>query len=170
MKTWRLIVWLVGIVGVLVVSAALFTSKTFRVEVFVPAPQKAVWSVLTDTSRYREWNPVFIQVDGEFQEGAEIRNTVLDPDGNELAMTSTVDKLVPEREIRQYGGVPGIITFDHTWRLEPEEGGTKVIQHEIDRGLGLWFWDSSWIEPSYTKASEALKERVLELAEERARQ
>ena len=83
-----------------------------------------------------------------------------DPSGKLREPSATVATLAPSKELRQTGGVPGLLTFDHQWLLKPVDGGTKVTQHEVDRGLGLWFWNSDWIEPSYAKTLEALKERV----------
>jgi hypothetical protein len=31
----------------------------------------------------------------------------------------------------------------------------------------LWFWDSSWVEPAYRRANEALAARVLTLLNEK---
>ena len=45
------------------------------------------------------------------------------------------------------------------------DGGTRVVQHEEYRGLGVWFWDASWVEPAYSKANEALRDRVAQLKE-----
>ncbi len=112
------------------------------------------------TEEYPAWNPVFVEVEGRYTEGAKLQNKVVDPTGKILEMTATVATLIPERELRQKGGIPGILTFDHRWLLEPFSAGTKVTQHEIDRGIGLWFWNSDWIEPAYAKANEALKARV----------
>ena len=47
--------------------------------------------------------------------------------------------------------------------ISPTEHGSLVVQHEIDRGIYLLFWDSSWIEPAYRRASEALRARVVGL-------
>ena len=116
-----------------------------------------------DTSAYPEWNPVFVEVAGKYAEGAKMLNKVRDPKGNILEMTAKVKTVHEARELRQTGGIPGVITFDHQWLLEPVEGGTRVIQHEVDRGLYLWFWDSSWIEPAYAKTTKALEERVKDL-------
>ncbi len=142
------------------------TTKTFRVEVFIPAPPEAVWAVLADTDSYPEWNPLYVQVDGSYEEGGSVTAHVRFPDGSVPKMSVSVDTVTPAEELRQSGGVPGFITFDHQWLLEPAEGGTKVVQHEVDRGLYLWFWDSSWIIPAYQGASDALKMRVVELAEQ----
>lgn len=89
-----------------------------------------------------------------------MRNKVLAPSGKILEITALVRTVNRERELRQTGGIPGLLTFDHQWLLEPIEGGTIVTQHEVDRGIGLWFWDSSWIIPAYTQTIDALSERV----------
>ena len=152
--------WVVLPVLLIAVAMALFGKKTFHVEIFIPAPPSAVWSVLTDAERYEDWNPVFVKVEGTYRIGEEINNLVRQPDGSEVEIAAVVAGLIPNRELRQTGGVPGILTFDHKWSLEPVEDGTKVVQHEVDRGFWLWFWESDWIVPAYTQVSEALKGRV----------
>jgi len=152
-----------GLLVVVAIAAASFlTSKTFRAEIVVPAAPEDVWAVLMDTGSYPEWNPVFVVVDGQYAEGAKLVNKVRDPAGKILEMTAKVRTLTPNRELRQAGGVPGVITFDHRWLLEPVEGGTRVTQHEVDRGAFLWFWNADWIEPAYGKVNEALRDRVLQ--------
>ena len=147
------------------VAASLLTTKTFHAETFIPAPPEEVWGVLMDTESYPDWNPTFVRADGSYEVGAKVRNTVRDPAGNLLKMTATVRALTPSRELRQTGGIHGIITFDHRWLLEPVEGGTKVIQHEVDRGAFLWFWNSDWIEPAYSRTNEALARRIADSVE-----
>ncbi len=137
--------------------------ETMHTEITIPAEPEKVWSVLTDAASYSEWNPVFIQVNGEFREGATLQNQVKDGKGNITMMESTVRKIEKPKLLNQYGGIPGVLTFDHTYTLEPVEGGTRVIQHEEDRGIGLLFWDASWVEPAYQKVNEALRERVMQL-------
>ena len=145
----------------IVAAAASFaTSKTFRAEIVIPAPPEAVWSVLVDTAAYPEWNPVFVRVDGAYAEGRKVRNTVRDPNGANLEITALVKTMRPPAELRQSGGVPGVLTFDHRWLLESVENGTRVTQLEVDRGMGLWFWNSDWIEPAYARTNEALAARV----------
>ena len=124
---------------------------------------------MTDAPRYEAWNPVLVRVEGEYREGAELTNLVREPSGKESVMQSTVVKMTVERELNQFGGIRGLLTFDHQWLLEPIDGGTRVVQHEEYRGLGVWFWDASWVEPAYRKANEALRERVAQLKQNRQR-
>lgn len=153
--------WLLPVL-VLVVVACQFTTKTFHVESIIKAPPEQVWAVLTDTQAYPEWNPVFVEVQGAYAQGTKVLNKVRDPDGNIMEMTASVKTLTKARELRQKGGLPGVITFDHQWILEPVDGGTKVTQHEVDRGFYLWFWNSDWIEPAYRSVNDALENRVLQ--------
>ncbi|WP_305989300.1 SRPBCC domain-containing protein [Roseibium sp. MMSF_3544] len=157
--------WGIPALTIAAIAGAFLTKKTFHVETMIEAPAEAVWAVLLDTRSYPEWNPVFVEANGDYSEGAKLAYKVRDPNGNLLEMTGTVVTITPSRELRQTGGVPGLLTFDHQWLLEPVDGGTKVIQHEIDRGLGLWFWNSDWIEPSYAKTLDALKKRVEQSAD-----
>ena len=114
-----------------------------------------------DTAAYGEWNPVFIKVEGSYAVGGTVLNTFKDPSGKLFDVTNKVEALEPNRLLRQKGGFTGILTFDHQWLLEPVEGGTKVTQYEIDRGLYVWFWDDSWIIPKYTEVLQALDIEVM---------
>lgn len=157
-----LFLWSSGL-AVLAAAVLAFTGKKiFHVEITIPAPPTAVWAVLTDARGYADWNPVFTHVAGEFRQGATVKTTVKQPGKPEVAIEAEIVRLVPERELNQFGGIRGFITFDHRWLLEAAEGGTKVTQHEVDRGFWVWFWDSDWVEPAYRKASAALRDRVLE--------
>ena len=155
-----------ALVGILVV-AALFTSKTFEAEIIIAAPPEKVWAVLMDTDSYPDWNPTFVAVSPPYALGKKISSRVMKPDGAFIDMMPTVTALVTNRELRQSGGLPGVLTYHHAWLLEPVNGGTRVRQVDIDRGGFLWFWDTSWVEPAYRRANEALAARVLTLLHEK---
>ena len=163
MKKSRWLVGTLGLLGVVTVATAIFGRKVVHTEIEIAAPESEIWSVLSDAGRYAEWNPVIIKVEGQYELGAELSNTVRDGNGQESVMTSKVVRFVPDKELNQFGGLPGLLTFDHQWILEPTDTGTRVIQHEEYRGIGIWFWDESWVEPAYSKANEALRERVFAL-------
>ncbi len=153
-----------GILGILVIAMVVLSltgRKEYRAEIIIPATPEQVWDVLMDTASYSEWNPVFVQVDGQYSVGSNVTNHVQPPTGDIIKIENQVLELEKSRRLRQTGGVTGIITFDHSWTLEPVDGGTKVIQYEIDRGAYVWFWDDSWVQPSYEKVNEALRKHVL---------
>ena len=161
MKRWLLAIC--GLMGASLMLGALLGQRVVHTEIEIPAPPAEVWAVLSDAAGYAEWNPVIVRVEGEYREGASLSNTVRESPDKESVMTSKVIRFAPERELNQFGGVRGILTFDHQWLLEPIDGGTRVVQHEEYRGIGVWFWDAGWVEPAYSRANEALKQRVLAL-------
>ncbi|MCE2484030.1 MAG: SRPBCC domain-containing protein [Desulfurellaceae bacterium] len=134
-------------------------------ELTIPAGPEEIWPILTDAPGYQEWNPVFVHVEGEYREGGTLQYQMKSPDSEQMAVQATVKKLVPNKELNQYGGFPGVLTFSHTYLLEPVDGGTRVIQKEEYRGIWVPFWDSSWVEPAYNKVNEALQDRVAQLKE-----
>ena len=150
------------LIGALIVASFL-TSKTFEAEITIAAPPEKIWAVLMDTGAYPDWNPTFVEVSGPYLVGTKISSRVRKPDGAFVEMRPTLKTLVPNRELQQGGGMPGVLTYNHSWTLQPVEGGTLVRQIDVDRGAFLWFWDTSWIEPSFRLANEALARRVLDL-------
>ena len=54
----------------LLVTASFQSKKSVHVELIIPATQAEIWSILMDTPRYSEWNPVFVKVEGAFEERA----------------------------------------------------------------------------------------------------
>ena len=160
MRTSR---WAIGalVVAAILVLLALTGGKSVRAERVIPRSAEAIWTALMDTGRYGEWNPIFVSAEGRFEEGGTIRYQMKTGDGTTTPVEPLVRRLVGGQELNQFGGLRGVLTFDHTWRLEPVAGGTRVTQHEEYRGIGVWFWDPAWVEEAYRDALVAL-ERHLE--------
>ncbi len=147
-----------GLVVVVVALLALLGRKSVRAELTIEAAPEEVWTLLTDPTSYPDWNPIFVSVEGEFQEGATLTVGMKNLDGTVTNVDSHVKKLVPGSEINQVGGIPGVLTFDHTWLLEPTVDGTRVTQYEVYRGIGVVFWDPSWVEATYERANAQLSD------------
>ena len=165
MKTGSKIKWIAALIGVIVMAFSIFGHGVVHTEIVIPASPAEVWAVLTDGPGYKDWNPVLVPVEGQLKQRQTLKYLMTDNTGKQSEVKSKVIEMIDEKKLNQFGGMRGILTFDHQWLLEPVEGGTKVIQHEEYRGIGVWFWDYSWVEPAYTKANEALKKRVLETVE-----
>jgi hypothetical protein len=154
--------WVIAVVLILVVLIllALLGRKSVHAELTIQATPDEIWSVLTDTSSYPTWNPIFVEVRGEYREGATVDVGMKLPDGRVDDVKARVKKLVPGSELNQFGGVPGILTFDHTWKLEAVDGGTRITQFEEYRGIGVFFWDPAWVEEAYRQANINLRNTV----------
>ena len=154
MKTFKL-KWIVFITPLVFLSC-----KAVHTEITIPAEPEIIWSVLTDASGYKAWNPVLVPIEGDLREGEKLKYQMTQPDGKQSEVMARVKKMVELKELNQSGGIPGILTFDHKWLLDPVDEGTRVAQHEEYRGIWVWFWDAGWVEPAYRKANEALRDRV----------
>ncbi len=160
--------WIVGTTVTLALALVilfLLGRKTFHAEITIDATPAEVWSVLTDVSGYADWNPLLVPISGEILEGAEVVYRMTQPNGTQSTMTSRIGKVIALEELHQHAGIPGILTAHHSYRLEPTQGGTRLIQHEVDNGIAMLFWDSSWVQPTYEKVNQALKLRVEGLRE-----
>ena len=151
--------------AVVLIILFVFGRKTFHAEIIIEAAPEEVWYVLTDASAYAIWNPLLVPIRGEIREGAEVEYRMTQPKGTQSTMKSRIGNMVALKELHQHAGIPGVLTAHHSYRLEPAQGGTRVIQHEIDSGIAMLFWDSSWVQPTYEKVNQAQKLRVEELRE-----
>ena len=144
-------------------ALALTGEKQVRATVEIEAPAPLIWSVLTDGARYSEWNPIFVDVAGDYGEGQTIRCRRKDADGERADVQFTIRDMRESEFLRQEGGAPLVFTYDHRWSLEPYDGGTRVTQHEVFRGLGVWFWNPTYLKTAYVEANTALNAQVMSL-------
>ena len=152
-------------IALFVILAALVTltltgRKSVHAERVIPHPAPAIWAVITDAGGYEDWNPILVRAEGRFEEGRTMRYLMRTADGGATPVESLVRRLVDQREINQFGGTRGVLTFNHTWRLDPAAGATRVTQHEEYRGIGVWFWNPESVEAAYRDALLALETRL----------
>lgn len=154
--------WALGVLAVLgaLVSLGLTGHKSVQAERVMPHPPAAIWAVLVDASGYEDWNPILVRAEGRFEEGRTMHYLMRAADGEATPVESRVRRLVVERELNQFGGLRGVLTFNHTWSLEPAGNGTRVTQHEEYRGIGVWFWNPAWVEAAYLDGLFALENHL----------
>ncbi|WED23231.1 SRPBCC domain-containing protein [Vibrio sp. JC009] len=143
--------------------SAMLGAKSVHTEIDIPASPSKVWQVLTDVERYPEWNPVFTVLDGKLEQGEKITYQVQESEEKSAKIAAKVKSYIPHKLLNQSGGYWGILTFDHTYLLEPVENGTRVIIHEDYTGAWVNFWDPSGVEKQYKKLAVSLKNRVAEI-------
>lgn len=152
---------IVVVVAALLLAAIFLGRKSVHVEIDIPAPPSEVWTVLTNTDKYAEWNPVFVLTQGELEASAKLVYEVQETDSKTVTIPTTVKAFHPLKRINQVGGYKGILTFDHTYELVPIEQGTRLVIHEEYRGIWVHFWNPSDIQKQYEKLADALKNRVV---------
>lgn len=105
----------------------------------IAAPAEAVWAVLTDLSRFPEWNPFIRRASGVPRYGQEVRVRVqASARAPQLRFRATVVGCERNHELHWRGHVlaPWLARGDHTFTIEPSDGGhVRFVQREVFGGL-----------------------------------
>jgi hypothetical protein len=137
--------------------------KTVSAAIQIDAPPMGVWAVLTDLSRYPEWNPLLREAAGTIAVGERITVKSVHPaNGRMMTIKPKIVAAEPGAELRWAAGLPGIISGEHSFMLSPEDGGTRLVQSETYRGLLVPFSGRTLAqtEASFQAVNEALKKRA----------
>ena len=154
--------WSIAIAGILaaLISLSLFTRRSVRASLTIKAAPEDIWKILTDTESYADWNPLHVAVEGEFEPGATMLIEMRNPDRSLSILSPRVIQVVPNQLINQTGGVRGALAYDHTWQLDPVDGGTRVTQREDYQGIGVLFLDDVWIAAAHRRALIQLRNLI----------
>jgi hypothetical protein len=111
-------------------------------EIEIQAPAECVWQVLTDFSRFPEWNPFIRRISGQPKEGTHLKVHIQPPGGKGRNFRPKVLKAEPKREFRWLGRllIPRLFDGDHFFSIE-QLGSSRVrfVQREIFSGLLVSF-------------------------------
>lgn len=150
----------VGIIVVVFLVLVLVGKKSVRSEVLVDAPIGDVWKVITTPAEYDEWNTVINSVKGKMQEGQEVNFTFHQGEGKSYPIKATVKKVEEQKLVNQFGGMTGIMTFNHKFILEESGNQTKLVIHEEYRGAMVPFWNAEPVGAAYDKLVGEIKARA----------
>jgi hypothetical protein len=137
--------------------------RTMSAAIEIDAPPMTVWAILTDLSRYPEWNPLFREAAGEVAIGKRIMLRSAHPaNGRMMTVKPKIVAAEPGVELRWASSLPGVMSGEHSFVLSPAGGGTRLVQSENFRGLlvplsGKTFANA---EASFLALNEALKKRA----------
>lgn len=141
------------------------SGRTIEQSIEIDAPPAAVWSILTDTGAYPEWNPFMSKLDGDLHAGATLRVRIQPPNARPMSFKPTVLTAERERELRWIGRfiVPGLLDGEHSFRIEPlSDGRSRFIQAEHFSGLLVGAFKSTLnkTELGFAEMNAALKARA----------
>lgn len=155
--------------GLLLASGHALAKKVVHHEIIIPATPEQVWAVISDISRYSQWNPT-LKPRGDIKQGAlavgdKIKYEFIDSEGNKTNIAAKVKQLIPNQLLNQKGGIPGFITYDNYYTLAAMNDGrhTKLTIREEYRGLYVCFWDTTSTERAYGLMNEAVAKQVAHL-------
>lgn len=140
--------------------------REIRTDIGISAPAETVWRILTDFSRYPEWNPFIRSVEGVAEEGARLKIRLEPPGGRAMSFKPTVLRVVPRRELRWRGRLllPGVFDGEHVFALEEDGGGSvRFVQGEVFRGVlvpALWRFVGESTHAGFEAMNEAMKRRA----------
>jgi hypothetical protein len=136
-----------------------------RTEIEIDATPKAVWEVLTDRSRYHEWNPFITEFTGELREGATLAVLIAPPDSSEMRFRPRVLRYREDHELRWCGtlGFAWLFQGEHFFEVhESASGGTRFVHGEDFSGFLLKFLAGKLTNTArgFVLMNQALKRRV----------
>ena len=138
------------------------TVTTVSAATWIDALPVAVWAVLTDLSRYPQWNPLYPEAAGTLAVGQRVTLRTVPDGGRPATIRARVTALTPEAGLRWAGRLPGLIAGEHTFTLKPGNGGTLVLQSGTFRGFMVRFSGrrADRAETGFQVLNSALKARV----------
>jgi hypothetical protein len=137
---------------------------TVSAATWIDAPPATVWAVLTDLSRYPDWNPLFPAAAGELAVGQRITLHRAPGGGFPATIRPRVTALTPDSELAWESRLPGLINGQHRFTLKPGNGGTLVLQSETFHGILVRFSGRALdqAEDGFEALNAALKARCQE--------
>lgn len=110
--------------------------KELRTEIEIHAAPEKVWGILTDLSRWSEWNPSF-KVVGKAEPGESVALSF--PSGKgEMTLHCKVCVYEPNKKLawQYHVGLPFLFRGEHSFTIEPAgEGRVRFIDIEVFNGL-----------------------------------
>ncbi|UTW62468.1 SRPBCC family protein [bacterium SCSIO 12741] len=154
--------WMLAGLALLAILLILFVmgKKEVKTSIVINASTDQVWQALSSPEKIKEWNTVLIPLSGEFKEGTMVQYNFVQDENSSTQLGAKVVKIEPKRLINQEGGPVGILTFNHSYILEPDGDLCRVTIHEKYRGIMVPFWNPNAVEKAYERLLQQLKNHV----------
>ena len=138
-----------------------------RTEIEIHASAETVWNLLTDTSRFPEWNPFIRRLSGELAVGKRL-TVFLQPSGSTgMEFKPKVLNVEPNRELRWLGNLwlPGLFDGEHVFQIESMTPGLVLFrQQETFSGILVPLLKKA-LESDTQRGFNEMNQKLKELAE-----
>lgn len=101
----------------------------------VNAKPEVIWELLTDASKYPDWNPAVLGIEGDISDGSRIKlKSIVNPN---RVFKLNVSKVTPPDSMVWWDGMPlGLFKGERTFKLSPRsDGTTEFSMKEVYSGL-----------------------------------
>lgn len=112
--------------------------KEIRTEIVIKASPSKVWEILTDFSKYPQWNPFITTLEGAAVEGSKLKARIEPPGASGMTFKPTLLSVKQNQELRWLGHllIPGLFDGEHIFELyENTDGSTTFVQREQFKGV-----------------------------------
>ena len=146
-------------------ACAIVPKNEVVTEAILPAKPEQVWQVLTDGAQYSDWNPFIVNVEGRFEKGERLTNTMKPQPDKKMVFTPEVLEARINEELRWIGrvAIPGIFDEEHYFILESHGEQTRFTHGEKFSGFALWFINTDQYLENFKAMNVALSNRLREI-------
>jgi hypothetical protein len=136
--------------------------KSFSTSIIINAAPETIWAILTDASRWPEWNTTIDRIEGRIAAGEQVTvYTKLNPG---RAFPAKVSEFVPAQRMVWSGGMPlGLFKGERTYTLTRRpDGSVEFVMREVFSGLMAPLITRSIpdLQPAFDEFAAALKRRA----------
>ena len=127
----------------------------------IDATPDTIWRILTDGTRYAEWDSGVVRVEGTIAPGETIK--VVSEVNPKRAYPIRVTEFEPGKRMTWTGGMPlGLMKGVRTFRLTPADGATNFTMREEFTGpmVPLVWKSMPDLGPSFEKFAKGLKAKA----------
>ena len=143
--------------------AGLYNAKEVNCSIEINAPRERVWRILSDFSRYQEWNPFIVSVNGEAVQRSPLVVKIRPAIGGTMDFNLLLQSVSPPGDMIWLGQtlLPKLLDGRHFFHIESLSAKQcRFVQGERYTGLFLYFaWPIlSWsVRRSFSDMNIALK-------------
>jgi hypothetical protein len=137
--------------------------KELRTEIEISASPERVWSILTDTEKFPQWNPFLRRLKGELVEGQTIEVFLGESGSKGMTFRPVVLQVTPDRTLRWLGTllVRGLFDGEHIFEIEALDAErVRFVQREKFNGILVPFFNLDSTQRGFVALNRALKARA----------